>query len=523
MHKWYIYIPFLFISVIITSLFYASITVDENASESLYEYYRETDMYEALISTGDYFTEYDLEAISAIDDVVDCRFFFDEEIPFSINQYNIYLRTFSLGNNNSLCKLVSGAYPDKDNECIIDNDLFSALGLSIGDSISCNPDFQFLDSILSFDTFIITGTCSSSLYLSYDRDLYENDEKCSGFIFINDNAYCCLPKNIVCNLNENTVYSDFEADLNLVEADCISFRYDMLTKNDKTLLADTENELLLSSDSEIELENEKDQKLDNLKTIWIEAVSIAEQASTDLEEQKTRLYKFGYNDENVNLILAAQITKLKELEDNVEKDKNNYYAAESEYNTKISELQDYISALKDKISGLNESINAVKIEEWSTISPETIKSFIEYNSSIIINADKTFTLRKYLNYSVIVFCVLFSVIGLIILSVYIEDNINNIKVLIIEFASGAAILLFTIFSGSIIGINLGTSLISKYIFRYLFANHIYIEFSNNSFRTFGVLIKTCLKNTLPYLICSISILIIGEIIICFMYKFKTKR
>lgn len=136
-------------------------------------------------------TEGDIEAIQDVEGVekVEPGYMIDALSVLAENEQVIHIE--SLPETMNQVDLVEGRLPEKSGECILDLDRAESLGIKVGDTIQLTSgnDKDLLDT-LTTDTFTVVGTCTSPMYISFDRGATNiGSGEISMFAYVSDTSF----------------------------------------------------------------------------------------------------------------------------------------------------------------------------------------------------------------------------------------------------------------------------------------------------------------------------------------------
>lgn len=96
------------------------------------------------------------------------------------------LRFESLSENLNLVTVEEGCLPVKTGECLMDYEYARKFGYKVGDTLHIKENLEEdEDAVLKTDTYTITGTCSSPLYIAFSRGNTDiGNGEISGFIYV---------------------------------------------------------------------------------------------------------------------------------------------------------------------------------------------------------------------------------------------------------------------------------------------------------------------------------------------------
>jgi len=133
-------------------------------------YFDEKNLMDIQVMSTMGLTEDDLDAIRAVDGVLDAEGSYATDVLCTIRGNQIAVHVMALQNKMNQVQLEDGRLPEKENECVIDADYLDGKNLKIGDKITLSSGTSdSLEDTLKTDTFTIVGTVSSPEYIAFHR------------------------------------------------------------------------------------------------------------------------------------------------------------------------------------------------------------------------------------------------------------------------------------------------------------------------------------------------------------------
>lgn len=161
--------------------------------KSLDEAYDGASVYDLKLSSNLNFSSDDVQKIketladAQIDAYVEGTKSCDVEI-FDANKKSYVLNVESINDNINKLELKSGSLPQRNNEIVVEENLLSALGLSIGDALSLPSSVLEEDSSEAYN-YVISGVVSSNRYINSDSFNYNRGKTNIGNGKINFYSY----------------------------------------------------------------------------------------------------------------------------------------------------------------------------------------------------------------------------------------------------------------------------------------------------------------------------------------------
>lgn len=136
-------------------------------------------------------TDKDIDAIRGVDGVELVDPVYMTDVMAQIGDAEKVVRIETLPEHLNIVDVVEGRLPEKENECVIDADVMDGWHLKVGDTfkVRSGNDKDILDT-LTGETFTITGTCTSPVYISFDRGTTNvGSGEVNAFVYVNDDAF----------------------------------------------------------------------------------------------------------------------------------------------------------------------------------------------------------------------------------------------------------------------------------------------------------------------------------------------
>ena len=133
-------------------------------------YFDEKNLMDIQVMSTMGLTEDDLDAIRAVDGVLDAEGSYATDVLCTIRGNQVAVHVMALQNKMNQVQLEDGRLPEKENECVIDADYLDGKNLKVGDKITLSSGTSdSLEDTLKTDTFTIVGTVSSPEYIAFHR------------------------------------------------------------------------------------------------------------------------------------------------------------------------------------------------------------------------------------------------------------------------------------------------------------------------------------------------------------------
>ncbi len=332
-----------FFSIMLMSLlgvgFFAGIrATSPDMQKTIDNYYKEHNVYDIQILSTLGLTEKDVELFKENEYVKSVYGTYSKDVISKMNdEVESVVKINAIEDVNTLC-LESGRLPESENECVVEKNYLNAMKLNLGDEF----EFENIDNTFSRNSFIIVGTVSSPLYLSYDRG---TSSLGSGKV-----NYCAY---VLSSVFDMDVYTQIY--INIKNTD------ELITGSSRY------NELLSSAMISLEsLEDEVNNRRYN--ELILEANNKIKEAEDELNEQKS---------ENSQKLIDAQ----SEIDSYIAKINN----SESELNTQEKEIYNTFASYDEQIQQGKEQIEIAKnqLSSQREIVQQNLKEAINSKTSLI--------------------------------------------------------------------------------------------------------------------------------------------
>lgn len=308
--------------------------------ESAQVYFSSYNLMDAQIKSTMGFAEKDIEAFQTLDYVSKVQPGYTADVFVSTSDETDIVRMYSFDkeayeNDDSYINklwLQEGRFPQKDNECVIDNGIMSKGRYKIGDTIKVSVDENSeVSDYLNYDTFTIVGFTNSVQYISFERGKSNiGNGTVSSFMFVPEGAF------------SYEVYTDIF--LNFSDTTNLSF--------------DTEEYKQTVSEHISQLENfAKKREEIRYNEIIKEANDKIRKAENELAENEENAYSQIYSAEQEIESNAQQ------LEDKRKEVLNELNKAEEQINLYQTQLDDSKRDLNSSYEQINQSLDGIPLTE----------------------------------------------------------------------------------------------------------------------------------------------------------------
>lgn len=135
------------------------------------DYFDRTGLMDARVLSTLGLTDEDIDALAAVPGVeaAEGAWYIDATIH-SDDASDLIVRFHSISEKGiNIPELVEGRLPENDRECVVEPDLLTAAGISIGDTIRLDMEGTDYEGSLVASDYTVVGTVTTSLYMSRDR------------------------------------------------------------------------------------------------------------------------------------------------------------------------------------------------------------------------------------------------------------------------------------------------------------------------------------------------------------------
>ena len=292
-------------------------------------------------------TDEDIQAISEVKGIAEAEGSYSKDVLCPTGENEKVVHVMAAQENFNTVQVVEGRMPEKEGECLLDEDFVAYGDYQVGDRITFRSgDDSELSESLTCDTFTIVGIGNSPLYISFGRgnSLIGNGEV-SGFVVVDKSSF---------NLD---VYTEAYVRVSDAE-DAVAFtkEYEDLTDAAKAAIEEIEEErckarreeVLEEANSEIaDAEKELDDKseeLDAAKQELEDARSTAAKkladAKKELEDGEALLTQSRKQIEDGKKQIEDAKSELNRQQSTLDEAKKEYESGYAEFSEKEKELDE---------------------------------------------------------------------------------------------------------------------------------------------------------------------------------------
>ena len=316
--------------------------------KTLDTYFDDLNVMDAQVISTLGLTDDDITSIKNLENVEQVEGSYQTDATVTIGDEEVVVKLETFSDNINKLNLTNGRMPEKENECVVEENFLEGTGHKIGDSITIdvaditNDDGEE-QKVLKNNKVTIVGTVKSPLYISTDRG---STELGSGII----NYYLYVPKeninvdiytNIYLTVSGakelNTTSNDYEELINTV-TDNLEGISEERREARYNQLYDAANSKIEDAQKEFDEEKEKGQKeIDK-------AEKEIEDAKKELEDGKNEL---ATNRANANSKFASAEQELENGKTELEKQEKEFEQTKLDVNNQIEEYEKNLSTLKE--------------------------------------------------------------------------------------------------------------------------------------------------------------------------------
>ncbi|MEG2984094.1 MAG: FtsX-like permease family protein [Peptostreptococcaceae bacterium] len=327
------------------------------------KYYDNNNLMDISVISNLGLTDKDITAISKIDTVENIYPTYSKEVLTSIDNNQLVLKVHGLPQNDkeyiNKVKIVTGKYPTKPDECVVDN----SLNIPIGSTLKLYGDNNDnLDDTLKHKEYKVVGKVKTPYYISRAKGSSNiGSGQLDSFIMVLDNefkldAYTESYITVKGAKNFNSYTKEYEDVINKTENQLESLAKTRSNSRYEEIVETVNKEL---NQGKVNLNNKKEEAYKELE----KAKHTLKNAQKDLENNKNELYK---KEKEFDEAIASSQSKIKSEESKLNSN-------EKELNKKIDEFNSNKVVIQNEIEN---DKNALKLKE------DSIKKIQDYVISI---------------------------------------------------------------------------------------------------------------------------------------------
>lgn len=137
-------------------------------------------------------TENDIEEIQTTEGVETVEGGYSTDVLCSVGDTEKVVHVMSMQKKFNDVQVAEGRLPEKEGECLLDEDFAASEGYEVGDNITVSSgNDEALSDTLTTDTYKIVGIGNSPLYISFGRGSSTvGNGEVSGFIVVTEDSFC---------------------------------------------------------------------------------------------------------------------------------------------------------------------------------------------------------------------------------------------------------------------------------------------------------------------------------------------
>lgn len=285
-------------------------------------------------------TDDDVKAIEKLDGVEKAAGTYSKDVLCPVENTEKVVHMLAYQEEFNEVEVSEGRLPEKENECLLDEDFFKKYGYEIGDEITFRSgDGEDLTDTLVTDTYKIVGIGSSPLYIALSRGTSQiGNGEVNAFAIVDDSAFQMdvyteiniavsgAKDAIVFTEEYETLIDDVIAELEGIEEE-----RGIIRRND--ILAEAEDELAKAEETVLEEEGKLDDAKEELKAAKSSTAKQLVEAQKKLiqgeKELKAAQQKIDDGERQLDAAKEQLIGKEAELE-----------AGKAEYKAGVAELEE---------------------------------------------------------------------------------------------------------------------------------------------------------------------------------------
>lgn len=285
-------------------------------------------------------TDDDVKAIEKLDGVEKAAGTYSKDVLCPVENTEKVVHMLAYQEEFNEVEVSEGRLPEKENECLLDEDFFKKYGYEIGDEITFRSgDGEDLTDTLVTDTYKIVGIGSSPLYIALSRGTSQiGNGEVNAFAIVDDSAFqmdVYTEINIAVSGAKDTIvfteeYENLIDDV-IAELEGIEEERGIIRRND--ILAEAEDELAKAEETVLEEEGKLDDAKEELKAAKSSTAKQLVEAQKKLiqgeKELKAAQQKIDDGERQLDAAKEQLIGKEAELE-----------AGKAEYKAGVAELEE---------------------------------------------------------------------------------------------------------------------------------------------------------------------------------------
>ncbi len=297
-------------------------------------YFDEHDLMDLKVISTMGLTDADVDALAAIDGVKKAEPAYMTDALCDIEDSEKVVHVESLTETLNRIDIQKGRMPEAEDECVVDDLWLLSQDFSVGDTITLKSGTDTeLSETLTTDTFTIVGTCSSPLYISFDRGSTNVGKgEIDAFIYVPEESFC------------QDVYSQVWLSVDgAMEATAFTDEYDALIEDVREKVEAIQDERCEARYDEI-----MDEANEEIEEAESELESAREEADEQLESAREELESGEAELESGEAELESGEAELIEQSSLLESSKETLYSTRTELDNGWSQYNDGAAQLEEQ-------------------------------------------------------------------------------------------------------------------------------------------------------------------------------
>ena len=385
-------------------------------------YFDEKNLMDIQVMSTMGLTEDDLDAIRAVDGVLDAEGSYATDVLCTIRGNQVAVHVMALQDKMNQVQLEDGRLPEKENECVIDADYLDGKNLKVGDKITLSSGTSdSLEDTLKTDTFTIVGTVSSPEYIAFHRGSTTiGNGSVSAFLCVPEKAFSLdVYTEITVQVEgakEATAFTkEYEEHVDSVlkkvqaiKAEREQARYDEITSTAQEKVDEAQEELAQAEQDLADGKEEAEEELASAREKLDAAQKELERGRNQLAASKLEL------EQSRNLLISKQ----KELEHGWAV----YEEGRIEAQKKIEDGERQITEAREELAKAQQKIDDLEKPKWYVYDRNNLTEYSGYGD----NADRMRAIGKVFP---LIFFLVAALISLTTMTRMVEEERTQIGIL----------------------------------------------------------------------------------------------
>ncbi len=363
------------------------------------EYFDDHDFYDIQVMSSLGLTEEDIRALAEVEGVEQVQADYSLDAVAAWKDESLVVKVLSLSSEDCLLNwnssdtdingindtiLVEGRYPERENECVVEQKCLEIYGLALGDKLTLSPG-EDLEDVLRVREFEVVGVVESPLYISIDRGASSlGDGSIDAYVMLPgeaiDMGYIPAASILLKGASELDAYSkEYQAlvdeaaqRLATVAEERGKIRYD-------TLQAEVQEELDAAKAELEQARTDADRELSAAKRKLDESRQQLDDGWAELNAAKEQLAAYTVWGQNEDF-LAAEAT-LRENQEMLEDGEEDYNQGAEEYEAARAEAEETIGDAQTEIDEVQQELDQMKPAEIYVLDRNSNYGFVSYDQN----------------------------------------------------------------------------------------------------------------------------------------------